>query len=390
MKKLKRLHILMFTTLIFAFFISLPSFVNATSNTEIKNETNKFYVNDLANVLSKKQEEALIQNAEKLERHNGIQLVVTTIESTGEASTEKYSNNMFNQDENGKDSNRILILLVTKDRDIRIEVGKELENMLNDSTSRRIIDVYAKDNLDDEKYYDALISLQEAIISRVGDIDVSDTKFTTYEITVVIILLIMMVFPIIFSILSHIKENSNISFSLDLITPFKKCIKKIKNFSAIRKIKKELALYEPGTPEHSRLTHMLKIYNGEAEEETKMKKIEREYQSKCHDYEYEIKGLNHLIKSLREDLYQKSVAANKADELSTENKELTKQVKELEFALEFEKNKYTFIERKHPRIQFWKDRIEFLNLVRDADYTFDFMNEGEANTDDDDESESSD
>ena len=134
----------------------------------IPQATSEFYVNDFANVFTEKEESALMERAVDLANtSDGIQIVVTTITSLDGNTVEDYANSMYNQYGIGKNDMGILILLATEDRQIRVEVGKNMEAYINDSKAGRFMDKYAIPKLKENKFSEGLISLQTELIREI-------------------------------------------------------------------------------------------------------------------------------------------------------------------------------------------------------------------------------
>ena len=148
------------------------------AKTNIPSATSDFYVNDFANVFSTDEKTRLLNNAITLaDEHDGIQVVVTTVESLDGDTIENYALEMYNLYGIGKDDMGLLVLLSTGDRQIRIEVGKAMEAYINDSKAGRFIDKYAIPSLKEDKFNEGLINLQEALISQiVTDIENENTE----------------------------------------------------------------------------------------------------------------------------------------------------------------------------------------------------------------------
>lgn len=146
------------------FSLSTKSFAKEN----IPSATSDFYVNDFANVFSDDEKTRLIDNAITLsDKYNGIQVVITTVESLNGNTIENYALEMYNLYEIGKDDMGLLVLLSTGDRQIRIEVGKAMESYINDSKAGRFIDKYAIPYLKENKFNEGLITLQEALINQI-------------------------------------------------------------------------------------------------------------------------------------------------------------------------------------------------------------------------------
>lgn len=167
-KKSKKI-LLVITFLILFILITKCSIVFASS-VNVKTQTSQFYVNDFANIFSDEQEQTLMQKAVELEEsYNGIQVVVTTINSLEGSSAQEYAYAMYNQYGIGKDSMGILILLATEDREVRIETGFKMQTYITDSLSGRILDKYGMDYLKDNKFAEGLISIQGAVIDEIKE-----------------------------------------------------------------------------------------------------------------------------------------------------------------------------------------------------------------------------
>ena len=147
-------------------FSILP--VKVYANSTIPDATSQFYVNDFADVFTADEEAQLVNNAISLaDNYDGIQVVVTTIESLDGNAIEDYALNMYNKYGIGKDDMGLLILLSTGDREIRVQTGLAMEAYFPDSKVGRFIDNYAIPSLADNKFNVGLINLQEAFIEEI-------------------------------------------------------------------------------------------------------------------------------------------------------------------------------------------------------------------------------
>lgn len=171
-----------------ALFLMLFQFSTIVfAKTNIPQATDEFYVNDFASVLSDEEEKRILDKAVTLaEESDGIQVVLSTVESLDGNSIENYALEMYNQYKIGKDDMGLLILLSTGDRQIRIEVGKAMEAYINDSKAGRLMDEYAIPYLKDDKFNEGLINLQESLISEVtksvaADSETSQVALTTSD-----------------------------------------------------------------------------------------------------------------------------------------------------------------------------------------------------------------
>lgn len=140
----------------------------AYCKTDIPSATSDFYVNDFAGVFSESEKAQLMANAVALANdHDGIQVVITTIESLNGDSVESYAHEMYEQYGIGKDDMGLLILLSTGDRELRLEVGKAMEAYINDSKAGRFMDNYAIPSFKEDKFNEGLINLQTALIDEI-------------------------------------------------------------------------------------------------------------------------------------------------------------------------------------------------------------------------------
>lgn len=121
--------------LFFAFSVAV------SGKTAIPDPTDRFYVNDFANVLSGETEDYIFETSRAYDESDETQVVVTTVDTLGGAAIEEYSLNMGRQwGIGGKEKNNgLLILLALEEREIRIEVGYGLEGTITDALSGRMI-----------------------------------------------------------------------------------------------------------------------------------------------------------------------------------------------------------------------------------------------------------
>ena len=140
------------------------------SNIEVKDQTPEFYVNDYGNIFSDKQKAEIRKRAVALdEDYNGIQLVLTTLESLDGNSVEKYATAMYNKFGIGKKDMGVLILFSSGERKVRIEVGRGMEAYMTDADAGSLLDDYAIDYLKNNQFAEGLINLQKAVITFIED-----------------------------------------------------------------------------------------------------------------------------------------------------------------------------------------------------------------------------
>jgi uncharacterized protein len=98
-------------------------------------------INDMANVLDPQQEQLLNDQLSNLDRNSSNQIAVATIESLNDGILEDVANKTFRDwgIGNAKKDNGILILIVTGEKKIRIEIGSGLEGAIPDGVAGSII-----------------------------------------------------------------------------------------------------------------------------------------------------------------------------------------------------------------------------------------------------------
>ncbi|MGJ0508806.1 MAG: TPM domain-containing protein [Methylocystis sp.] len=96
---------------------------------------------DQAGVIPEATRASLTTKLKDLDDKSGIQLVVATIKSLGDADVETYANGLFRYWKLGeaKKNNGVLFLVAPTDRKMRIEVGYGLEGTLTDALSKVIM-----------------------------------------------------------------------------------------------------------------------------------------------------------------------------------------------------------------------------------------------------------
>lgn len=132
---------------------------------KIPDPTDRFYVNDYADVLDEETERYIFEKSRDYQTNGGQQVVVLTMKSIGDKSVEDFSIDTARQWGIGdkESDNGVLILLVIDSRDIRIEVGYGLEGVLNDGKCGRIIRS-AKEDLSDGDYSEGVKKIYDGVV----------------------------------------------------------------------------------------------------------------------------------------------------------------------------------------------------------------------------------
>jgi len=175
-----------------------------TVTAKVPAHTSEFYVNDFANVLSSKSKNYIIKMGNQTNNENGLQVVVTTVESLEGRDIDSYAIEMAREWGIGskEKNNGILILLSLNDREIKVEVGYGLEGDLNDAKVGRLLDNYAIPYFKNGDFDTGLLTLYKAILTELGVVEgevepiKEEDDYNLGEIIVTIIFLLIILFII--------------------------------------------------------------------------------------------------------------------------------------------------------------------------------------------------
>lgn len=201
---MRRLRISAIAALIVLLILNLSAF----AKTEVPDHTDEFFVNDFANVLDSETEQFIYETGKSYNSGGGPQIVVLTMKSIGFKSAEDFAIDTARQWGIGnKDSdNGVLILLVTESRDIRIEVGYGLEDVLNDGKCGRFIR-NASDMLASGDYNGGIRQIYTDIIGELEEPTPDDNDDDIGAIAAMIIIVIIVIGALI-SLHSKKKPNN--------------------------------------------------------------------------------------------------------------------------------------------------------------------------------------
>lgn len=178
---------------IFVLFINICTFAKV----DIPNHTDKFFVNDYADVLDSETEEYIFEKGKAYNTNGGQQVVVLTMKSIGGNDLEDFSIETARKWGIGDkdEDNGVLILLVMDSRDIRIEVGYGLEGVLNDGKCGRFIR-NATELLSAGDYSEGIKQIYDSVISELEnptqDVE-DDDKIELYTMFIFFVILIISV-----------------------------------------------------------------------------------------------------------------------------------------------------------------------------------------------------
>lgn len=131
--------------------------------------TDRFFVNDFADVISDVDETEIYNLGKNLYAACDAQVVVVTINSLDGTPIEDYAYGLANEWALGdkQKDNGVLLLLAVEDREVRIEVGSGLEGALPDSKTGRILDRYGVDYFAADEFSAGLTSVYTSIYNEV-------------------------------------------------------------------------------------------------------------------------------------------------------------------------------------------------------------------------------
>ncbi len=117
---------------------------NSTQTMSFPEPTERFFVNDLADVMTDEDEQAVYEAGVALYEATDAQIVLLTVDDLGGQSLEEYSLLIAREWGIGDEEkdNGILLLFTVDGPHSRIEVGYGLEGAVNDSKAGRILDTY--------------------------------------------------------------------------------------------------------------------------------------------------------------------------------------------------------------------------------------------------------
>jgi uncharacterized protein len=130
------------------------------------------YINDFGHLLTADQEQSLTKIAAAFEQRTTAQLAVVTVETISPfESIEPYATKLFNAwgiGHKGKDDG-LLLLVAVRERKVRIEVGRGLEQILPDAKCKEILQTEVTPRLRERDFYEAMKRGMESIIKEVEE-----------------------------------------------------------------------------------------------------------------------------------------------------------------------------------------------------------------------------
>ncbi|BED92564.1 MAG: TPM domain-containing protein [Candidatus Paraimprobicoccus trichonymphae] len=153
---------------VFLFFVFFLSFFTLHA---IVNYTSDFFINDYANVLDNDTKKYILSNSKLLDKRDFAQVVVLTLETFDQNSQnlEDFALDVFRDWKIGsKEKNHgLLLILISKSRKIRVQVGYGLEGILNDGKVGNFLEKYAVPHFKKGDFNLGIKNLYSVIISEI-------------------------------------------------------------------------------------------------------------------------------------------------------------------------------------------------------------------------------
>lgn len=167
----KRITFCMLLLLILTTFISMLTSCTASKVNPIPSPTitKNIFIYDEDKTINDNVEENLNNIIVELEEKTNIEFVVISVESLLNYSIKDYSNNLINTLNIGQKDNRILLLFSRKDHKVRLEVGKNLKELLPTSKRKQILNTYFVPYSKKNEYSKGTSLTVRAIIKIIAD-----------------------------------------------------------------------------------------------------------------------------------------------------------------------------------------------------------------------------
>ncbi len=162
--------------LLLILFIVIPAVSYTAPSIPPKPETIG-YVYDYAGIIDDADESEMRSLGKSIDDASGAQIVVVTVDDTGDYPIEDYALDLFRQWGIGnKEKNNGVLLVVNKKNmmqdisgRVRIQVGYGLEGAIPDSVAGRILDDYVLPRWDEDDYSEGITDGYMAIAKQVAD-----------------------------------------------------------------------------------------------------------------------------------------------------------------------------------------------------------------------------
>lgn len=164
MVKRKKVSVFLVVLLSIFMLCNLTAFAKESN---IPDATEQFYINDFAGIIDDATEQEMQARAVQLaDSTEGAQVVVTTVQTIGEADPVYYTVDMYNKYGIGKNNIGVLIMLSVETGDIQIRIGDNMTKYLSDRKCGEIRDIgipYFKEG----QFAEGLNEMQKATIEQI-------------------------------------------------------------------------------------------------------------------------------------------------------------------------------------------------------------------------------
>lgn len=202
------------------------------------NITEDRYVYDNANLFNSSEEIILESKLKNLSSQNLTEFIVVTINNLNETPIDIYSINLVQNSLGSNFNNGVLLLISKEDKEYRLEIGRGLEEYLNDGKVGRITRETLSPNFKKEKYFIGVNLVINKIYEEIKDakfsID-SNSKPNKFNNSYFFIIIIFIVYLIL---LKRNKNKLNKDNSNKIKRNNSKVIKESENDLKIKKTKK--------------------------------------------------------------------------------------------------------------------------------------------------------
>lgn len=176
--KVNKTAITVFVIVLVAVFAS--TMLGGCSEEALPTATERFFVNDFAEILTEEDEQAVYEAGVALQENTTAQVVLVTVQDTGSSDLETFSYDLATSWGIGQaeEDNGILLLFTVDGPHSRIEIGYGLEGAVNDSKAGRILDTYLVPAYEDSAAWSgALRDTYLAILNEVyGEYGMTDLQ----------------------------------------------------------------------------------------------------------------------------------------------------------------------------------------------------------------------
>ena len=175
--------------------------VGAAAAKKYPEPTDRFFINDYADVIDSSAEEEIYSRAAALYEKTGAQAVVVAAKNLGGEEPAEYALGLGRQWGVGdkKKNNGVVILFALEERQIYIAVGYGLEGALPDIKADRIIETYGLEYLKADNFSEGILQITKAVINYTPINDSEEDGYSTkvavsWATLIAVVLLYLLIF----------------------------------------------------------------------------------------------------------------------------------------------------------------------------------------------------